>query len=248
MRSRMAVLLACLALAVSAWAGDPWKQKTYKEWNEAEVSKILADSPWSRPVTVTAFWRSGGSSAPSVSGGRSGSGGQISGGGEGAGSSAAGGGSGGGGDAPEAHFTLRWGSARTAREALARLAVFRGMSEADAEKIMNLPVTEHQIVLYGPDMAPFAKSDEKSLMDKTFLKLKKNKQKISPSRVEIKRAPDGKKISGIVFYFPMKSEAGEPVIAPDEKSVDFECRTDEVSIRQSFEPQKMVSKAGPDFH
>jgi hypothetical protein len=148
---------------------------------------------------------------------------------------------------PEAHFTLRWGSARTTREALARLAVFRGMPEADAEKIMNLPVTEHQLVLYGSDMAPFAKSDEKSLMEMTFLKLKRNKQKISPSRVEIKRGQDGKKISGIVFYFPMKSEAGEPVIAPDEKGVEFECRTEQVSIRQNFEPNKMVSKAGPDL-
>jgi hypothetical protein len=243
----MAMLLACLVLALTAWAGDPWKEKSYKEWNEKDVNKILADSPWSRPVTVTAFWRSGGSSAPSVSGGRSGGGGQVSGGGEGASPSATGGGSGGGGGIPEAHFTLRWSSARTTREALARLAVFRGMSEADAEKIMNLPVTEHQIVLYGSDMVPFAKSDEMSLMEKTFLKLKKNKQKISPSRVEIMRSQDGKRISSILFYFAKKSEAGEPVIAPDEKGVDFECRTDEVSIRQSFEPQKMISKAGPDL-
>jgi hypothetical protein len=97
-------------------------------------------------------------------------------------------------------------------------------------------------------MAPFAKSDEKSLMEKTFLKLKKNKQKISPAAVEIKKAQDGKKISGIVFYFPMKSPAGQPFIAADETGVEFECRTDVTSIRQNFEPQKMISKAGPDFH
>ena len=246
MRSRLPLLLACLTLAVTAWAGDPWKEKTYKEWNEAEVNKILADSPWSRPVTVPAFWRSGGSPM-ATAGGRSGGAAEASEGGGASSQGGAGASGSGGGNLPEAHFTVRWGSARTAREALARLALLRGMSEADAEKLMNLPVTEHQIVLYGSDMAPFAKSDEKSLMDKTFLKLKKNKQKISPSRVEIKRAPDGKKISGIVFYFPMKSEAGEPVIAPDEKGIDFECRTDQVSIRQNFEPQKMVSKAGPDL-
>ena len=244
MRSRVALLLAFLALAVAAWAGDPWKEKIYKEWNQEEVNKILADSPWSRPVSVLALWRVGGGSTPGGSGGGGRGGGQVTTGGENPGAR---GGGGGGGGAPEAHFVLRWGSTRTAREALARLAVFRGMAEADAEKILNVPVTDHQIVLYGSDMAPFAKSDEKSLMDRTFLKLKRNKQKISPTRVEIKRAPDGKKISGIVFYFPMKSDAGEPVIAPDEKGVDFECRTDEVSIRQSFEPQKMVSKAGPDL-
>jgi len=246
MRSRMALLLAFLTLAVMAWAGDPWKEKTYKEWNQEEVNKILADSPWSHPVTVPAFWRSGGSPM-ATAGGRSGGAEAAAEGGGAASQGGAGASGSGGGSLPEAHFTVRWGSARTAREALARLAILRGMAEADAEKIMNVPVTEHQLVLYGPDMAPFAKSDEKSLMDRTFLKLKRNKQKISPTRVEIKRAPDGKRISGIVFYFPMKSDAGEPVIAPDEKGVDFECRTDEVSIRQSFEPQKMVSKAGPDL-
>jgi len=242
----MAVLLACLALAVTAWAGDPWKEKTYKEWNEAEVNRILADSPWSRPVTVPAFWRSGGSSM-ATAGGRSGGSSEAGEGGGAVSQGGAGASGAGGGGLPEAHFTVRWGSARTTREALARLAILRGMSEADAEKLINLPATEHQIVVYGSDMAPFAKSDEKSLMEKTFIKFKKNKQKISPSRVEIKRAQDGKKISGIVFYFPMKSEAGEPVIASDEKGVDFECRTDAVSIRQSFEPQKMISKAGPDL-
>src|SRR5574337_88132 len=93
MRSRIALLLACLALAVAAWAGDPWKEKTYKEWNQEEVNKILADSPWSRPVTVQALWRSGGGSAPSLGGGeRAGGAGQVSGGGEGGGSRGSGGG------------------------------------------------------------------------------------------------------------------------------------------------------------
>lgn len=248
MRSRIAVLLACLALAVAAWAGDPWKEKTYKEWDEKEVNKILGDSPWSRVVTVPAFWRGGGGSIPGA-GGRGGGGGA---GGEGGGAAETVGGvgqavSGGGGGAPEAHFTVRWGSARTTREALARRAVLRGTPEAEAERIMNLPVTEHLIVLLGSDMMPFAKSDEKSLMEKTFLKLKKTKQKISPTRVEIVRGQDAKKISGIIFGFPMKSAAGEPLIAADEKGVEFECRTEDVTIRQSFEPHKMVSKAGPDL-
>lgn len=69
MRSRIAVLLACLVLAVAAWAGDPWKEKTYKEWNEKEVNRILSDSPWARVVTVPAFWRGGSGSLPGTGGG-----------------------------------------------------------------------------------------------------------------------------------------------------------------------------------
>jgi hypothetical protein len=249
----MVVVLACSVLALAAWAGDPWKEKTYKEWNEAEANKILVDSPWARPITVLATWRLGDKSLPASAAqhtGGAGAAGERSGGigtnvtnainDEVGGASA--------GDPTQARFTLRWGSARTVREATARLSILRGMSVTEAERVMNLPVTEHQIVLYGPDMTPFAKSNEKGLMDTTSLTLKRSKQKISPSRVEIRTTQGGKIISGIVFYFPMKSPTGEPFIAPDEKGVEFECRTDLTSIRQSFEPQKMISKAGPDFH
>jgi len=252
-RSPMVVVFACSVLALAAWAGDPWKEKTYKEWDEKDVNKILADSPWARPITVLATWRSGGKSLPDTAGQRTGGAGAA---GERSGGigtdvtnlivSEVGGAS--AGNSTEARFTLRWGSARTAREALARLAVLRGMSATEAEELLNLPAAEHHIVLYGSDMAPFAKSDEKSLMEKTSLKLKNNKQKISPSWVEFKKSQDGKQISAIVFYFPMKSQTGEPFIAADEKGVEFECRTEVVSIRQNFEPQKMISKAGPDFH
>lgn len=252
MRCRVAVLLACLALAVAAWAGDPWKEKSYKEWNEAEANKILTDSPWARQITVIATWRIGDKALPPSEAQHTG------------GAGAAGEPSGGIGtnvtnainakldgassrDSTQTRFVLRWGSARTAREAVARLSILRGMSQMEAEKLMSLPVAEHQLVLYGPDMTPFAKSNEKGLMDTTSLTLKKNKQKISPSRVEIRTSQGGKIISGIVFYFPMNSPTGAPLIAPDEKGVEFECRTDLTSIRQTFEPQKMSSKAGPDF-
>jgi hypothetical protein len=249
----MVVVFACSALALAAWAGDPWKEKTYKEWDEKDVNKILTDSPWARPITVLATWRSGDKSLPASAAqhtGGAGAAGERSGGigtdvtnainAEVGGASA--------GDPTQARFTLRWGSARTVREAAARLSILRGMSVTEAERVMNLPVAEHQIVLYGPDMTPFTKSNEKGLMDTTSLTLKKSKQKISPSRVEIRTSQGGKLISGIVFYFPMKSATGELFIAPDEKGVEFECRTGVVTIRQIFEPQKMSSKAGPDFH
>ncbi len=247
MRSRIAVLSVCFALAVAAWAGDPWKEKTYKEWDEKDVNKILGDSPWARVISVPAFWRSGGSSIPSV-GGRGGGGGAAGEGG-GGGEAVSGGtrGGSGGGDTPVAHFTLRWGSARTVHEALARYALLHGAPEAEAAKIIAQPATEHQLILLGNDMTPFLRSDEKSLMEKSFVRPRKSKLKIAPSRVEIMRSQDGKRISVIIFHFAMKSEVGEPVIAADEKTVEFECRTDNASFSASFELQKMVSKAGPDL-
>jgi hypothetical protein len=247
MRRKIGVLIACLALAGAVWAGDPWKEKSYKEWDEKDAFKILSDSPWARAVIVPATWRSSRTTALAPDTQRGGVTGQRAEVGEvGADRNTPTPDSSGASD-PEAQFILRWGSARTTREALARLNFLKGTPEAEAERVLHLPVTEHQFVLYGPDMQPFAKSDEMSLMEKTFIKLKKSKQKISPSRVEIRRGQDGKKISAVVFYFPLKSEAGEPVIAADEKGVEFECRAGLVTFRQSFEPQKMVSKAGPDW-
>ena len=247
------IIVACLACSVAAWAGDPWKEKTYKEWNEAEVNKLLSDSPWARPLVVVASWRIGGKALADSESRRTG---------DAASPREASGGISkdvtdsvanretGAGDAREdaaASFTLRWGSARTTREALARLAVLRGAPEAEADKMLLQPITEHQFVLYGADMQPFSKSDEMSLMQKTSLKFKTHKTKVSPSRVEIRRGQDGKRISGVVFYFLLKTESGEPLISPDEKGVEFECKAGDTTFRQSFDPQKMVSKAGPDW-
>lgn len=239
----MGVLIACLALAVAAWAGDPWKEKSYKEWDEKEAHKILNDSPWARVAMVPAMWQSGGGDPA----GRGGGGGGAPGEGGMNNPQAAPSTERGGTTTPTAVYVVRWASARTAREALARLAVLRGTPEAEADKVLHLPVTEHVFLLYGTDMVPFAKGDEKSLTEMTYIRPKKSKVKISPVRVEIKKAPDGKRISALLFYFSMKSAEGEPVIAPDEKGVEFECRTAAVTVRQTFEPQKMVSKAGPDW-
>jgi hypothetical protein len=245
----MIVLTACLTVAVTAWAGDPWKEKTYKEWSEQDVRKILDDSPWAKPLVISAMWRGGapgeardatdkpdttltrssegGGGAPSAGGGQSA-----------AGSTA---------DYAQIVYWIRWASARTVLQARARSAMLKGTAEAQAERILNQPITDHQIVVTGQDMSPFSKTDEIGLKEKTFLRLKTTKQKLSPSRVELIRAQDGKSITAIVLHFPLKSDSGEPLIAHDEKGVEFECRTGPLTLKTTFEPLKMVSKAGPDL-
>lgn len=245
------VFLAILVLAAGVYAGDPWKDKTYKEWDERESRRILNDSPWARVVAVNATWRAQ-RDQQGPEGGAGRAGGQPEEGGLGgvgatAGGSRSGGGEGVGSEMPRAEFIVRWSSARTARQAVARLAVLGGRPEAEAEKYLSQAVTEHEIVLFGPDMAPFAKTDEIALKEKTFIKPKKTKQKIAPTRIEIRRSEDGKRIHAIVFHFAMNSESGEPIIAPGEKGVEFECRAGNFSIKTGFDLQKMVSKAGADL-
>jgi len=246
------VLLAILVLAAGVYAGDPWKDKTYKEWDEKDARRILNDSPWARVVGVVATWRSqrGQQDSPAGATGQP-VGREEEGGAGGAGVIPGGTRSGaaesGGPEFPQVEFVVRWSSARTSRQAVARMAVLRGTPEPEVEKFLAQPVSEHEIVVVGTDMTPFTKTDEIALKEKTYIKPKKTKQKLAPVRIETRRSEDGKRINAVVFHFVMKSESGEPVISSDEKGVEFECRAGNFSIKTTFEPRKMTSKAGADL-
>lgn len=49
---RGCVVAVAFLLATDLWAGDPWKQKSYKDWNQNDVPKILNDSPWAKRIEV----------------------------------------------------------------------------------------------------------------------------------------------------------------------------------------------------
>ena len=232
-----------LLLAASAWAGDPWKEKSYKEWDEKDVQRILADSPWAKIINVEAPWIKGAQDIGLQPGATSQGGGGASGVSP---DMAAGPGQ---APVPLARFLVRWASATTVRQAIARGALLRGaMQEADAEKYLAQQFAEYVVVLLGPgDLSPFAQGDDKVLKEKAYLSPRRTKQKIAPSRVEVGRSKDGKTVTGVIFYFPKKTEKGEPVIAPDEKEVDFSCRAPGAVFGTKFEPQKMRNKQGADI-
>jgi len=256
MRTRLIALTAILLLAASVWAGDPWKDKPYTQWDEKDVKKVLFDSPWAKEVIVAAKWRSGkgggGGSGSGGGGGREASGPvTVSGGNAGYGPP-------GGATArttdieqeaatAEVQFVVRWASARTVREAMARNAMMHGMSEADAAKFASETLEAYVIVIIGNDMTPFAKTAEDVLKSKTHLKMKKSKTDLVPIKVELQRPKDSPKIVGAAFYFVKKSESGEPTIAADEKGIEFVCEVGGVAIRTNFDPSKMASAKGADF-
>src|SRR5260370_40531564 len=108
MSKRILGLLTCLLFVALAYAGDVWKDKPYKQWEEKDVRKILMDSPWVKTARADANWRksggggdvaarppqSQGGSTPAPSGG--GGGGMYGGPGAGAGGYRAGSGNAGG--------------------------------------------------------------------------------------------------------------------------------------------------------
>ncbi|MGA8224843.1 MAG: hypothetical protein WB780_24585 [Candidatus Acidiferrales bacterium] len=246
MRKLVIGSLAIVILASLAWAaGDPWKAKPYTQWDEKDVRKILSDSPWSKIVQVPAAWSaggdSGGSSLPNATQEHSPDGGVM---GQGTGTPKP--------DAapqiPQATFAARWVSSRTIREALLRSQVLGGqMKEDEAEKRAALAVDSYQMLIAGPDMKPFQGVDEKALLAKTYLNMKKSKQKIPATGVEFERGPDGKTVLAAVFIFPKKMENGEPTIATDEKGAEFNCSIGGTNIRAAFEISKMDDSQGRDL-
>ena len=132
------------------------------------------------------------------------------------------------------------------RAASARKSVLHGdKKDIDVEKYATEPQEEIQILVQSEDMAPFTRKDEKFFQANAFLQPKKSKQKISPSHVRYEWDAKGIMVASALFFFPRKTASGELTIANDEKSVEFNCNMDGVSLRVNFEPQKMVDQNGP---
>jgi hypothetical protein len=231
-----------LILASLAWAADvPWKSKPYDQWTDKDLEKIFTDSPWSRIGTVTRTWAPVTSSGASTSGTQPSS--PIPGGRPGGVAAPSGNDAGGPGD--ELRFNVYWASSRIMRAASARKSVLHGgKQDVDVAKYASEPQEEYQIVVQSEDMTPFARHDEKFFQDNSFLDVKKTKQKISPSHVRYERDDKGL-ASAAVFFFPKKTQAGEPTVPNDEKNLEFNCKIEGSRLRVNFDPQKMVDQSGP---
>ena len=133
------------------------------------------------------------------------------------------------------------------RQAMARLALLRGTPEADLKQLLEQQPTEYQVVVSGQDMTPFVEVEEKELQSKAYLQPKRSKQKFVPTRVEVARSPDGKRVVSVSFFFPKTSPAGEPTLGSDEKSVEFSAPVRRHNLKCSFDLQKMSGPQGRDI-
>ena len=274
MKRATLLVLAVVLLVSVAYADDVWKSKPYQQWELKDVQKILADSPWAHVVHVTASWRKPGEALPVEPGGTTpgnyGTQAGSTGSGSGATSAPSSYGMPGGpsnansgslaqnqaimnsANTPEATFAVRWFSARAVRQALSRAQVLSGaMSEADAAKALADEPTEFAITIVGQDMTPFLSAEEKDLAAKASLQPKKQ-GKIPATRATVQRIPgrkpeDPRSIAAVVFYFAKKSASGDPVLAPNEKNVEFLCEAGKATIKTSFDLSKMAGANGPDW-
>jgi hypothetical protein len=241
-------------LVALAWAGDPWKDKAYQQWDKGDVQRILNDSPW---VKVAYIDMSGASlsdqsglssgnpgASPRAMAGKAG----VGGGGAAPGATPGEIGGGTSPNPPQIPFVVRWISSRTIREALVRNGELSGqVKEADAAKDLSTPAETYEVVVFGPQMDVFGAATESTLKENVFFTCKKTKEKIAPATVNMERTPDGKTIRAIIFSFPKQTAAGEPTIASTEKTVEFSCTLPRVKFKVSFDLPRMEDSKGRDL-
>ena len=243
-----AAILLCTAWA---WAGsEPWKSKPYQQWDDKDIQQILTDSPWVRTASVEAGWKSASASMDQPSPGMNSEGGMA---GHSSSSNPA---SRMGDDAgpmpvqsqPMAQFMVFWMSSKTMRAAMAQREVLHsGKTVAEAQQYVDAPQTEFQIVIQGRDMTPFLRFNEKYYATNSYLLAKKSNEKVFPTHVEYQRTPDGNSVYAVIFSFAKKLPSGQPLILPQEKSIEFSCKVEGSDMKVRFEPQKMQNQNGEDL-
>lgn len=267
---------AILAITGSVtWAGgDDWKSKPYQLWDQNDVQQVLSNSPWVKIKSIPVTWKSdtvtaetqvdnkGGDKLSSL-GPSSGACDPVSRGSAcdedphasmGASSrpsgedSTAPASSRGIPDARTVKYLVRWNSAQTIREALARNALLDGRTtEADAMKFVSEPPSDFEILFSGTDMSPFANLTEEQLKSSSYLEVKQSKKEIHPDRIAVKRAAGSARVNLIVFTFPRQSPDHQPFITSKDKDVEFVCKPKKFGLRVKFDLTKMVNNKGVDL-
>jgi hypothetical protein len=246
---------------IGLWAADVWVSKPYTEWTEKDLAKIMTDSPWAKKVSVSMsdFGPAGRGGAPGR-GGPGGPGGgpdpgtglaEDAGAGGGRGGGGGGGrglqGGGGGGDfgggaagTPEVDLTVRWQTAPTVMEALAKAKYgAEAGTSADAKKMLEPDDKYYVIWVSGlPGSArPRDEEAKKELLSHTTLAAK-DKDAIVAEDV-VFPAPQqggfGPRPTDAHFLFPRKT-----AFTPADKEVEFATRFGKAKVQAKFALKNMV--------
>ena len=233
------LLAGAMVFVVLAAASDaPWRGKPYDQWTDKDLERVFTDSPWTRTTSIIRTWlpiTSKDLPDEPIAGRARG----LPGGLDRSAETSAGG---------ELNFNIYWASSRVIRAASARRAVLHGQKkDVDVAKYAAEPQSEIQILIQSQDMTPFVRNDEKFFQANAFLQPHKSKQMISPTHVHYGRDATGRLVTGAIFFFPKKTVSGDPVVAGDEKDVEFICKIEGSTLRVGFEPNKMIDQNGPDL-
>ncbi len=252
--------LSLFAAGIALWAADVWVAKPYTDWTEKDLAKIMTDSPFAKKVSVSmsaGFGSPGGAAAGGGRGGRgagpdpgfgtaenesAGGGGGGGRGGRGGGGgdagAAAGGFGGGGGGVPQIDLFVRWQSATTVMEALAKAKYgAEAGTSADAKKMLE-PDDKYYVIWVAGLPATVQPKDEESkkeLLAHTTLAAK-DKDAIVAEEVVFPPPQGGfARTTDAHFLFPRKV-----AFAPEDKEVEFATKFGMTKVQAKFDLKKMV--------
>ena len=237
-----AVLASCFALT-HAGEKDFWCAKPFTEWDEKEVEKLLRNSPWSRPITIsTGTMGGGGGGAPSARGGGIPRGGAVGvedgdmgGGGRGRGGE--------GGPGMNAVQVVATWYSRPIRQAMARSIMLRNPEapKEQLEKLLDYPDSPYfDILVIG--WRGFRGDEEKELAklrEETCLE-KKNKEKVGLADLIL---PKGRG-QPLVLLFPKEID-GKPTVTLEDREVTLRTRVSQETVRVRFKLAEMVIDGQP---
>jgi hypothetical protein len=268
-----ALLVTIFALAAAAPAGESWRLKPYTEWNEKEVRQVLEDSPWAhrlrlivvKPGPLNTPCPSGNPhcspdsapTPPAAPGGRRRppSPDEIQAQQDRRTASAMPPGL----EGVSATAVVRWASARTIREAVARSGVQHGLVKvAEAGESsqfapldtyifyvdLRVQVADVKRVPQGGVLTP-------AMVQNSVLLVKSTGERISPLSVKTAPLPEFDErnelaLAAFYVFFPRQKD-GKPVLSGDESMVRFECPLTPVAIHSEFDLHKMARKGSPDL-
>jgi hypothetical protein len=239
--------------ALTLWAADVWQAKPFTDWNDKDLLKIMTDSPWAKKVSVALPMAGGrgGPAPPGVGGGGGGRGGGRGGGGpQGTKDSGGGdpgisgdaglgggggdvGGGGGGGGVPETQLIVRWRTAMTVNEALAKSKYgAEAGTSPDAKKMLEPEPKYYVIWVAGlpANLRPRDAAAKEEMMKQSTLN---PKDKNSTAAVDIQFGGQGR-ATDFFFLFP-KTMA----LTTDDKEVEFATKFGKTVVKTKFRLKDM---------
>jgi hypothetical protein len=209
------VLAAGLGASLPVRAGEPWEDRSPSEWTDADLVRMLNDSPWAQKVDIVF-----GSPELSIVGG--GPDGFID----------------RGPKRPHIPFVVRWVSALPYKEAYARAKYGKGEgAQNQAKEYLGQPEPHYAIaVICPPKLSPPRQESEVRERMKAETALKRKGMADNPAEsVKVVAGPR----NAIVFRFPRTSE-----ITLADESVEFSTVLPlswaRIYIRAKFLPKEMT--------
>jgi len=234
----MLSLVLSLSLAPALAGNNFWESKSYLEWDEKEVEKLLRNSPWSKTIMLsTATPVMGGGMQEERGGTDPDAGGAATTGGRGS--------RGGGGlsqlpERPAPRITISWYS-RPVREAMARSILLRNPEarQEQIDKILQYENKEYmEILVFGWSPRGRGRGSAQEVLQKlqqeTFLQ-KKDKTRIPLVRYVLPTSPG----QPVILQFARTID-GRPAVVAEDKEINLVAKLAETTIRTKFKLREMT--------